>query len=44
MTFKEAALLARDSNCKELLLTHFTPAMLDPKLYEDNAKIFLKIQ
>ena len=38
MTFKEAALLARDSNCKELLLTHFTPAMLDPKLYEDNAK------
>ena len=38
MTFKEAALLARNSNCKELLLTHFTPAMLDPKLYEDNAK------
>lgn len=38
MTFKEAANLARDSNCKELLLTHFTPAMLDPRVYEDNAK------
>ena len=38
MTFKEAASLARDSNCKELLLTHFTPAMIDPKMYESNAK------
>ena len=38
MTFAEAAKLASDSNCKELLLTHFTPAMIDPKLYEDNAR------
>ena len=38
MTFAEAANLASDSNCKELLLTHFTPAMLEPKLYEDNAR------
>ena len=37
MTFAEAAKLASDSKCKELLLTHFTPAMLEPKLYEDNA-------
>ena len=42
MTFKEAATLARDSNCEELLLTHFTPAMMDPKLYEDNAKSVFK--
>lgn len=38
MTFEEAAILARKSNCNELLLTHFTPAMQEPKLYEDNAK------
>lgn len=38
MTFAEAAKLARDGNCKELLLTHFSPAMINPKLYEDNAK------
>lgn len=38
MTFAEAATLAMKSNCKELLLTHFTPAMIDPKLYESNAK------
>lgn len=38
MTFAEAAKLASDSRCKELLLTHFTPAMLEPKLYEDNAR------
>lgn len=42
MTFKEAASLARDSNCKELLLTHFTPAMLEPKIYENNAKDIFK--
>lgn len=38
MTFAEAAKLARNGNCKELLLTHFSPAMINPKLYEDNAK------
>ena len=42
MTFKEAATLARDSSCKELLLTHFTPAMLEPKIYECNAKDIFK--
>lgn len=36
LTFKEAATLARDGNVKELLLTHFTPAMLDPNEYKDN--------
>lgn len=38
MTFAEAAKLASNSKCKELLLTHFTPAMIEPKLYEDNAR------
>ena len=38
MTFSEAATLAKDGNCKELLLTHFTPGMQEPKLYENNAK------
>lgn len=38
MTFREAATLARDSNVKELLLTHFSPAMLEPEIFIDNAK------
>ncbi|MDF2880305.1 MAG: ribonuclease [Clostridiaceae bacterium] len=41
MTFSEAARLAHDGNVNELLLTHFSPAMIDPELYKDNAvKIF----
>lgn len=41
MTFSEAARLAHDGNVNELLLTHFSPAMMDPELYKDNAvKIF----
>lgn len=38
MTFKEAATLANDGDVKKLLLTHFSTAMNDPKLYESNAK------
>lgn len=38
MIFREAATLARDSNVKELLLTHFSPAMLEPEIFIDNAK------
>lgn len=37
MTFKEAATLAIDGEVKELLLTHFSPAMLNPKEYINNA-------
>ena len=39
MTFREAATLARDGNVKELLLTHFSPAMLEPEIFIDNAKL-----
>lgn len=42
MTFSEAATLAIDGNCKELLLTHFSPAMLEPKVYEENATRIFK--
>lgn len=38
MTFKEAATLASKGNCKELILTHFSPAIDDPNEYEQNAK------
>lgn len=38
MTFREAAILAKDSNAKELLLTHFSPAMNEPIDFIDNAK------
>ncbi|MEY8304624.1 ribonuclease Z [Anaerosalibacter bizertensis] len=38
MTFSEAALLAKKGNVEELLLTHFSPAIEEPKLYEENAK------
>lgn len=42
MTFVEAAKLANDGNVEELLLTHFSPSMDEPSLYESNAtKIFL---
>lgn len=39
MTFREAGTLARDSNAKELLLTHFSPAMNEPMDFIDNAKV-----
>lgn len=38
MTFSEAAELARKGNVKELLLTHFSPAIDEPKGYNLNAK------
>ena len=38
MTFREAATLAKASKVNELLLTHFSPAMNEPKDYINNAK------
>lgn len=38
MTFREAATLAREGNVKELLLTHFSPAMIEPEEFIENAK------
>lgn len=38
MTFSEAAILAKEGNVKELLLTHFSSAMDNPNIYEMNAK------
>lgn len=38
MTYREAATLARDGKVHELLLTHFSPAMLNPKEFINNAK------
>lgn len=43
MTFGEAAKLASMGHVKELLLTHFSPAMGNPELFKDNAvSIFAK--
>ena len=42
MTFREAALLAKEGKCKEMLLTHFSPSMIEPKEYEENAKRLIK--
>lgn len=38
MTFREAANLAKEAKVKKMLLTHFTPAMLEPAEYLENAK------
>ncbi|SHK53985.1 ribonuclease Z [Clostridium cavendishii DSM 21758] len=38
MTFREAATLAKKGEVKKLLLTHFSPAMIEPNEYIDNAK------
>lgn len=38
MTFSEAANLAYKAKVDELLLTHFSPSIHDPKIYLDNAK------
>lgn len=41
MTFSEAAKLARDARVRDLMLTHFSPAMNNPEEYIENArKIF----
>lgn len=37
MTFKESAQLAKSANVLKLLLTHFSPIMKDPNIYESNA-------
>jgi ribonuclease Z len=37
MTFSEAARLARDSSARQLVLTHFSPAIMDPTEYADRA-------
>lgn len=37
MTFKEAAQLAKEGKVHELLLTHFSPAMIEPELFKENA-------
>ncbi|AYE35534.1 ribonuclease Z [Clostridium septicum] len=42
MTFREAATLAKDGSVKTLLLTHFTPAMMNPDEYINNAKEVFK--
>ena len=43
MTFEEAAELAKEGMVHELLLTHFSPAMLEPEIFKENAtKIFDK--
>lgn len=38
MTFSEAATLASRGDVKELLLTHFSPAIIDPEEYRHNAE------
>ena len=38
MTFQEAALLAKEGNVKELLLTHFSPALIEPNEFINEAK------
>ncbi|MGI5998135.1 MAG: ribonuclease Z [Lutispora sp.] len=37
MTFKEAAMLAKEGEVRELLLTHFSPSMDKPEIYRQNA-------
>jgi ribonuclease Z len=37
MTFREAAVLARDANAKQLWISHFSPALEDPEAYAANA-------
>jgi ribonuclease Z len=42
MTFSEAAKLALDGQVQELLLTHFSPSMLEPETYKTNADSIFK--
>lgn len=37
MTFREAATLAKNSNSKELWLTHYSPSLADPREFIQNA-------
>lgn len=44
MTFREAGILARNGEVDELLLTHFSPAMVDPNEYKNNVEeVFEKV-
>lgn len=38
MMYKEAALIAKQSNVKELWLTHFSPSITDPEEYIESAR------
>jgi ribonuclease Z len=38
MTFREAATLAQQANARQLLLTHFSPALVDPPAHSENAQ------
>jgi ribonuclease Z len=38
MTFREAACLARTAGARRLVLTHFSPALVDPEAYATNAR------
>jgi ribonuclease Z len=38
MTFREAATLARQAGARQLVLTHFSPSVVDPGAFETNAR------
>ena len=38
MTFREAALLAQRAQAKQLVLTHFSPSVVDPESFVENAR------
>jgi ribonuclease Z len=38
MTFREAAELAKRAHVKQLVLSHYSPAIVDPEAYADNAR------
>lgn len=38
MTFREGAILAKKANVKELIFTHYSPALLNPEEFIDNAR------
>jgi len=38
MTFRESAQLAARAGAKQLVLTHFSPSMVDPQIYAANAR------
>ncbi|SFD35230.1 ribonuclease Z [Clostridium uliginosum] len=42
MTFSEAALLAKEGVCHELILTHFSPALENPESFSNNATNIFK--
>ena len=38
MTFREAATLAKQAGVKQLVLSHYSPALVNPEAYVDNAR------